>query len=51
MHACFDFSLPFFSYWRASEVSETLSKVTQLKIVDVCLLASEWSEQDSIRGG
>ncbi len=32
-------------------MSETLSGVTQLKIGDVCLLASEQSERDSIRGG
>ncbi len=38
-------------YWRASEASETLTGVTQLKIGDVCLLASERSERDSIRGG
>ncbi len=34
--------------WRASE---TLTGVTQLKIGDVSLLASERSERDSIRGG
>ncbi len=38
-------------YWRASVASETLTGVTQLKIGDVCLLASERSERDSIRGG
>ncbi len=37
--------------WRASVASETLTGVTQLKIGDVCLLASERSERDSIRGG
>ncbi len=36
---------------RASVASETLTGVTQLKIGDVCLLASERSERDSIRGG
>ncbi len=42
----------FFFYWRASVASETtLTGVTQLKIGDVCLLASERSERDSIRGG
>ncbi len=30
--------------------SETLSGVTQLKIGDFCLLASEWSKRDSIMG-
>ena len=34
--------------WRASRASETLSGVTQLKIRDICLLASE---RDSIRDG
>ncbi len=34
----------FLFYWRVSEASETLTGVTQLKIRDVCLLASEWSE-------
>ncbi len=38
-------------YWRASVASETLTGVTQSKIGDVCLLASERSERDSIRGG
>ncbi len=37
--------------WRASVASETLTGVTQSKIGDVCLLASERSERDSIRGG
>ncbi len=32
-------------YWRASVASETLTGVTQLKIGDVCLLASELSER------
>ncbi len=36
---------------RANVASETLTGVTQLKIGDVCLLASERSERDSIRGG
>ncbi len=36
--------------WRASVACEALTGVTQLKIGDVCLLASERSEQDSIRG-
>ncbi len=36
--------------WRASVASETLTGVTQLKIGNVCLLASERSERDSIRG-
>ncbi len=36
---------------RASVASETLTGVTQSKIGDVCLLASERSERDSIRGG
>ncbi len=40
-----------FIYWRASVASETLTGVTQSKIGDVCLLASERSERDSIRGG
>ncbi len=31
-------------------MSETLTGVTQLKIGDVCLLASERSERDTIRG-
>ncbi len=35
--------------WRASVASETLTGVTQLKIGDVYLLASERSERDSIR--
>ncbi len=30
---------------------ETFTGVTQLKIWDVCLLASERSDGDSIRGG
>ncbi len=38
-------------YWRASVASETLTGVTQSKIGDVYLLASEGSERDSIRGG
>ncbi len=37
-----------FIYRRASE---TLTGVTQSKIGEVCLLASERSERDSIRGG
>ncbi len=37
--------------WRASVASETLTGVTQSKIGDVYLLASERSERDSIRGG
>ncbi len=40
-----------FNNWRASVASETLKGVTQLKIGDGCLLASERSERDSIRGG
>ncbi len=36
--------------WRASVASETLTGVTQSKIGDVCLLASERSERDSNRG-
>ncbi len=36
--------------WRASVASETLTGVTQLKIGDVCLLASERSERDTYRG-
>ncbi len=36
--------------WRASVASETLTGVTQSKIGDVCLLASERSERDTIRG-
>ncbi len=31
--------------WRASEASETLSGVTQLKIGDICLLAKVWSQR------
>ncbi len=34
-----------------SVASQTLTGVTQLKIGDVCLLASERSERDSFRGG
>ncbi len=37
-------------YWRASVASETLTGVTQSKIGDVCLLASERSERDTYRG-
>ncbi len=37
--------------WRASVACETLIGVTQLKIGDVCLLASERSDRDSIRDG
>ncbi len=37
-------------YWRASVAIETLTGVTQLKIGDVCLLVSERSERDTIRG-
>ncbi len=40
-----------YTNWRASVASETLTGETQLKIGDVCLLASERSERDSIRGG
>ncbi len=40
-----------FIYRRASVASETLTGVTQSKIGEVCLLASERSERDSIRGG
>ncbi len=36
--------------WRASVASETLTGVTQSKIGDVCLLASERSERDTYRG-
>ncbi len=36
--------------WRASVASETLTGITQLKIGDVCLLASERSERDTLRG-
>ncbi len=43
--------LSLFCCWRASVASETLTGVTQLKIGDVYLLASERSERDSIRGG
>ncbi len=39
-----------FVYWRASVASETLTGVTQSKIGDVCLLASERSERDTYRG-
>ncbi len=38
------------SYWRASVASETLTGVTQSKIGDVYLLASERSERDTYRG-
>ncbi len=41
----------YYYYWRASEASKTLTGVTQLKIGDVCLLASKRSERDSSRGG
>ncbi len=37
--------------WRERVASETLTGVTQSKIGDVYLLASERSERDSIRGG
>ncbi len=37
-------------YWRASVASETLTGVTQSKIGDVYLLASERSERDTLRG-
>ncbi len=36
--------------WRASVASETLTGVTQSKIGDICLLASERSERDTYRG-
>ncbi len=36
--------------WRASLASETLTGVTQSKIGDVCLLASERSERDTYKG-
>ncbi len=36
--------------WRASVASETLTGVTQSKIGDVSLLASERSERDTYRG-
>ncbi len=36
--------------WRASVASETLTGVTESKIGDVCLLASERSERDTYRG-
>ncbi len=36
--------------WRASVASETLTGVTQSKIGDVSLLASERSERDTLRG-
>ncbi len=39
-----------FIYWRASLASETLTGVTQSKIGDVSLLASERSERDTYRG-
>ncbi len=39
-----------FYYWRASVASETLTGVTQSKIGDVYLLASEPSERDTYRG-
>ncbi len=47
-HLCSSTSLVLQFNWRTSAASETLTGVTQLKIEDVCLLASE---RDSIRGG